>query len=142
MRMTYRSPLLGLEETGAIAEPAIPIREPHHPASGAVESLDADDRLTHLLPVRADVLNRRRTRRAGNAGETLDASPAARDGERHELIPRLAGGALLTFTAPGSSSMTVIPRRAILTTSPVVAAIGNEQVAARRRAEGGGWPLV
>jgi hypothetical protein len=82
----------GLENARAVREPALRVRQVDNAARVALEDLDADDRLADVLPVRADVLDRRRAGGAGDAGEALDAGPSAGDGEVDEVVPPLARG--------------------------------------------------
>jgi hypothetical protein len=55
-----------------------------------VEDSHGVDRLRDLLAVRTDVLHRRSTDGAGDAGEALDASEVECDGVVDEGIPGLA----------------------------------------------------
>nr|AIA14411.1 hypothetical protein [uncultured bacterium] len=50
------------------------------------------DRLSDLLAVRTDVLDRGRAGRSRYAGQCLDADPALVDGPGDDAVPRLAGG--------------------------------------------------
>jgi hypothetical protein len=82
---------LALEAAGAIGEVALLGRQVDDLAAAAVQRPDRDDGVAHLLAVGADVLDRRRPDRAGNAREALDPGQALGDRVRDEPVPRLAG---------------------------------------------------
>ena len=60
-------------------------------AAGQRHRLQVDEHVGELCPVGADVLNRRRSHRAGDQAQVLDAAPAARHGERHQALPVVTG---------------------------------------------------
>ena len=81
---------IGLEPGGAVAEPAVGVGEGADALERAVPDPDRGDGLRDLLPVGADVLDRRRADPSGDAGERLDADPPALDREGDEVVPALA----------------------------------------------------
>src|SRR5581483_4246133 len=85
------SPLLDiLEQTRAISEAALLVRQLGDRLRRAIPHLHARDRLAHILSIRADVLNGSCAREARNAGEALDAGETATHGVRDGVIPRFA----------------------------------------------------
>jgi len=83
-----------LEGAGAVGEPALRRRDLEHRLEHTVIRPHGDDRLGDLLSVCADVLDRRRPDRAGDAREALDPRAAVPGAARDERIPRLTGGDL------------------------------------------------
>ena len=89
-----------LEHAVAVLERALRRAHRAHGVRLTVVRADPRDRLRDVLPVRADVLDRRRARGAGDAGQALDARQAVLDGSTRRPRP-------------------TAPRRRTTSTSPV-----------------------
>ena len=92
-RRTTNAPGDRLNMRVAVAEartPRAPGRRPRR-ARGRSARTDADG-VADLLPVGADVLDRRRAHAARDARQALDAAQPLADRVRDEVVPRLAGG--------------------------------------------------
>jgi hypothetical protein len=81
-----------LEAAVAIAEPAVGGVEDDHPVVRRVERAHDDDRLAHLLPVGAHVLDGRRAHESGDPAEALEPRPPTLHAQADDVVPRLAGG--------------------------------------------------
>ena len=79
------------EAAGAVAEPALVRGEDRGRERVAVDHADVGNRGRDLLPVGADVLDRRAADQTGNAGQALEAGAVGRHCLRHEGVPRLPG---------------------------------------------------
>ena len=86
------APGVALERARAVGEAAVGGRELGDLAGRAVERAHGRDRLGDLLAVGADVLDRRRADRAGDARQALDAREPLGDAARHERLPLLPRG--------------------------------------------------
>ncbi len=120
---------VALEGARAVGERARLGRQVPELAVRAVPHPDARDRLGDVLAVGADVLDRRRADRAGDAREALDAGATAGDAALHERVPRLAGGDVqevaVALDAGGEHA----------DHGPREAGVGHDEVAAARHEE-------
>ena len=91
-RRTTCRPGSALKRECAVAEAAVGVGEGAHARERAVPDPHRGDRLGDLLAVGADVLDRGRADRAGDAGQRLDADPAALDGAGDQVVPGLPRG--------------------------------------------------
>ena len=85
------SALAGVEDAGAIAEPAGLRAQFVNLPVAQIECHHRGDDLRHLLPVSAHVLHRRSAHAAGNAAEALHAGAIAGHRVGHEPVPLFAG---------------------------------------------------
>src|SRR5262249_40719298 len=94
----------GVENAGAVAELALGVAQFGKPSGEAIKDANRNDRLAHLLPVSADVLNRRAADAARNPAQTFDTCKTALDALSNNLVPILAGlgrnDDLIAFAAP------------------------------------------
>ena len=125
---------VGLEPGGAVAEAAVGVGERADAVQPAVPDPDLRDRLGDLLAVRADVLDRGRADRAGDAGERLDADPAALDRACATSSSQTSPAATRHHHAAAgespSSTSGRTPRVATSTTGAVEPLVGDHEVAA------------
>ena len=82
---------LALEQAYPVTELAVRRTELQSFERVASQHPHALDHAGDLLPVSADVLNRRCSGRARDAGQTLDARPSSRDGAVDDTFPGNAG---------------------------------------------------
>src|SRR5262245_55000807 len=98
---------LGVEDAGAVAEPALLVAQFGEPSGETVKYANGSDRLAHLLPVCADILNGRSADGARDPAQTFDARQIALNALAYKLVRILAGpgGAddPVAFVAPGNS---------------------------------------
>src|SRR5262249_24549530 len=80
-----------VENAGAVAEPALGVAQFDKTSGEAIKDPNRNNRLAHLLPVSADVLNRRAADTARKPAQTFDAGQIALDALSDKLVPILAG---------------------------------------------------
>ena len=113
--------------------------------SSAVPDAHRGDGLGDLLAVGADVLDRGRADAARDAGQRLDADPAALDGARPRTRPSGSPAATVTTrAAAGGSSLLDVDAAGVATSTTVPAkpVVGDDQVAAAGEHEHGLAGLV
>src|SRR5262245_12616873 len=125
---------LGVEDAGAVAEPALLVAQFGEPSGETVKYANGSDRLAHLLPVSADVLNGRAADAAWNPTQTFDARQIALDAPADKLVPILAGHGdnndPLAFVAPSHAferHMNDQPRKTFVGDQRVAPAAENEE---------------
>src|SRR5262245_40742443 len=125
---------LGVEDAGAITETALLVAQFGEPSGETVKDANGSDRLAHLLPVSADILNGRAADTARNPAQTFDARQIALDTLANKLVPILAGHGNnddpVAFVAPSHAferHMNDQPRKTFVGDQRVAPAAENEE---------------
>ena len=103
---------LSLEAAGSVAEATLLGAEASPRAGRPVHDVDGDDRVRHLLPVGADVLDGRRAHAARDAAQALDPREALIDREGDQLVPLHARADLEVGLAVLTLDVHAVVRRA------------------------------